>query len=73
MQHSKNVPYLGGEIKFIPAGCFVDEQTKEEKSYDARVKVFPGSRDVVVLSVEAVRALYTAVRTDSDLQAFIGV
>lgn len=73
MEHSKNVPYFGGEIKFIPAGSFVDENTKEEKSYDARVKVFPGSREVVVLSLEAVRALYTAIRADTDLQAFIGV
>jgi len=73
MEHSKSVPYFGGEIKFIPAGSYVDEQTKEEKSYDARVRVYPGSREDVVLSIEAVRALYTAIRTDSDLQAFIGV
>lgn len=73
MEHTKNVPYLGGEIKFRPAGSYVDKETKEEKSYGACVKVFPGSREVVVLSLEAVRALYTAIRTDSDLQAFIGV
>jgi len=73
MEKTKSVPYLGGEIKFRPAGSFVDKQTNEEKSYGDCVKVFPGSREDVVLSIEAVRALYTAIRTDSDLQAFIGV
>lgn len=73
MEHTKNVPYLGGEIKFIPAGSGTDKETGREFTYDARVRVFPGSREDVVLSLEAVRALYTAIRTDSDLQAFIGV
>ncbi len=73
MEHTKTVPYLGGEIKFIPAGSYIDEKTKEEKFYDARIKVFPGSRDVVVLSPAAVRALYMVIWSDADLQAFIGV
>lgn len=73
MEHSKNVPYFGGEIKFIPAGSGTDKETGREFTYDARVKVFPGSHEVAVLSLEAVRALYTAIRTDTDLQAFIGV
>jgi len=73
MEHSKNVPYYGGEIKFRPAGTGTDKETGKEFAYEACVKVFPGSRDVVVLSIEAVRGLYTAIRTDSDLQAFIGV
>ena len=32
MERTKNVPYLGGMIKFRPAGSYVDENTKEEKS-----------------------------------------
>lgn len=73
MERTKNVPYLGGMIKFRPAGSYVDENTKEEKSYGDAVKVCPGSREDMVLSLEAVRTLYTAIRTDTDLQAFIGV
>jgi len=71
MEHSKTVLYLGGVIKFIPAGSYVDKETGETVNYDSRVRVYPGSREDVVLSIEAVRALYTAIRTDSDLQAFV--
>lgn len=73
MEKAKVVPYLGGEIKFVPAGSGIDKEDGREFTYDARVRVYPGSREDVVLSIEAVRALYTAIRTDSDLQAFIGV
>lgn len=73
MEANKEVKFLGGALKFVPAGSYVDEQTGQEKNYEARVKVYDGSRSPVALSVDAARALVEAVRDSDDLQVFLGV
>lgn len=73
MEASKEVKFLGGVLKFVPAGSGIDKENGREFTYEARVKVFDGSHDPMVLSIEAARALVEAVRDSEDLQAFLGV
>lgn len=66
------VPYLGGTIKFSPAGMGKIEG--ENRSWDESVKVFQDrGQGPAVLSVSAAAALVKAAEERLDVREFLGL
>jgi len=75
MATTKNtqIPYYGGVFVLRPAGQFVDEETKELKTYGDVVKIVNGQKFPPVLTPADIRALYENIRANKDFAAFVGI
>lgn len=66
------VAMSGGSIIYKKAGSFTEEGTGRLVEYDEKIQIdYMGK--VYRLSPAAVAALYQAIRTDKNLQDFLGV
>lgn len=72
-KNEKQFPYLGGVITYRPAGSFTTEDTKEFKEYDAAVKIYSGTKEPSILTVDSVRALYSAIRDNKEFAVLLGI